>query len=95
MSQGEKQIYVVYAAALFDGWEVVKENDDTPVSFATQEGAIFYAISRAATMDGGAFVKVENWFGDTERVLEIPAQTRAAVETREWAARLNASVSPK
>jgi len=72
MRKAEKQVYVVYPAALFDGWEVVKEYDDTPVFFDTREGATSYATARAAR-DGGAVVKLENWFGDTECVWEIPA----------------------
>jgi hypothetical protein len=63
-------IYVVYPAALFDGWEVVKEHDDAPVFFQTRPEAIAYAEARAA-MDGRALVKVENWFGDTESVWEV------------------------
>ena len=63
-------VYVVYPAALFDGWEVVKEQDDAPVFFPTRADAISYAEARAA-MDGRAHVKVENWFGDTESVREV------------------------
>lgn len=79
MKKAEKRrsVYVVYPAALFDGWEVVKEHDHPPVFFDTREGAVFYAKARAG-MDGGAVVKLENWFGDTEEVWEIPAGPRAA-----------------
>jgi hypothetical protein len=63
-------VYVVYPAALFDGWEVVKEDDDAPVFFQTRAEAIAYAEARAA-MHGRALVKIENWFGDTERVWEV------------------------
>src|SRR5215475_8592611 len=64
-------VYVVYPAALFDGWEVVEDrDDDSSLFFDTREGAIVYAKARAA-MDGGAIVKLENWFGDTEQVWEI------------------------
>jgi len=63
-------VYVVYPAALFDGWEVVKEHDDAPVFFRTRAEEISYAEARAA-MDGRALVKVENWFGDTESVWEV------------------------
>jgi hypothetical protein len=63
-------VYVVYPAALFDGWEVVKEHDDAPVFFPTRVEALSYAEARAA-MDGLALVKVENWFGDTESVWEV------------------------
>jgi hypothetical protein len=71
MKRNEYQttVYVVYPAALFDGWEVVREHDDASVFFDTREAATAYADARAA-MDGGALVKVENWFGDTESVRE-------------------------
>jgi hypothetical protein len=72
MSKREQHtpVYVLYPAALFDGWEVVKEHDDAPVFFPTRSEAIAYAEARAA-MDGVALVKVENWFGDTESVREV------------------------
>jgi hypothetical protein len=54
--------------------EVVKEDDDKPVFFDTREKATFYAKARAA-MDGGAVVKLENWFGDTENLSEVPPPT--------------------
>jgi Uncharacterized protein conserved in bacteria (DUF2188) len=76
MRKSGKQAYVVYPAALFDGWEVVKEHDDTPVFFDTREEATSYANARAA-MDGGALVKLENWFGDTECAWEIIASKRS------------------
>jgi hypothetical protein len=64
-------VYVVYPAALFDGWEVIDDrDDDSSLFFDTQEGAIVYAKARAA-MDGGAIVKLENWFGDTKQVWEV------------------------
>jgi hypothetical protein len=76
MRTAEKQppVYIVYPAALFNGWEVVREHDDEPVFFDTREGATFYAKARAAT-DGGAVVKLENWFGGTESVWEVRPQT--------------------
>jgi hypothetical protein len=40
-------------AALFDGWEVVKEHSDNPVFFDTQEKATSYANAQAM-MDGGS-----------------------------------------
>ena len=72
MSRHEQHtpVYVVYPAALFDGWEVVQEHDDAPVFFQTRAEAISYAEARAA-MEGMALVKVENWFGDTESVWEV------------------------
>jgi len=74
-------VYVVYPAALFDGWEVVKEHDDKAVTFETREEVIVYARAWAA-MEGGALVKVENWFGDTESVCEVvPQAHRHAVPT--------------
>ena len=72
MRKSGKQVYVVYPAALFDGWEDVKEHDDSPVFFGAREEATSYANARAA-MDGGALVKLENWFGDTECAWEILA----------------------
>jgi hypothetical protein len=74
MSRHEQttSVYVVYPAALFDGWEVVKETDDAPVFFQTRAEAIAYAEARAA-MNGRALVKIENWFGDTERVWHLRA----------------------
>ena len=74
LRNAEKQVYVVYPAALFDGWEVVKEHDDKPAFFYTVEGATVYAKARAM-MDGGAVVKLENWFGDTESVWEVQPET--------------------
>jgi hypothetical protein len=65
----EPTAYVVYPAALFDGWEVVREGGDDPVFFATREAAIAHAEDRAAS--GGALVKLENWFGDTEWVRNV------------------------
>jgi hypothetical protein len=73
MRKAEKQptVYVVYPAALFDGWEVVKDHDEDPAFFDTREKATSYAKARAV-MEGGAVVKLENWFGDTESVWEVP-----------------------
>jgi hypothetical protein len=72
MRKAEKQpsVYVVYPTALFDGWEVVRDNDENPAFFDTRENATSYAQARAVT-EGGAAVKLENWFGDTERVWEV------------------------
>ena len=66
-------MYVVYPTALFDGWEVVKERDDEPVRFDTQGEATADAKARAA-MDGGAIVRLENWYGDIEGTFEAHAQ---------------------
>ena len=63
-------VYVVYPAALLDGWEVVKEHDDEPVSFDTREQASAYAKAQAV-LDGGALIKFENWYGETGSVLEV------------------------
>jgi hypothetical protein len=52
----------------------VKDDGDNAVFFDTREEATCYAKARAA-MDGGALVKLENWFGDTESVWEVPPQT--------------------
>lgn len=68
-SHEQPPVYVVYPAALLDGWEVVKEDEDDAVSFDTREEATAYAKARAL-MDGGALVKVEDWYGHTERVLD-------------------------
>jgi hypothetical protein len=66
--------YVVYPAALFDGWEVVKDDDEDPACFDTRESATSYAKARAVT-EGGAIVKLENWFGDTVSVWKVqPSQ---------------------
>jgi hypothetical protein len=79
-SAQQQRVYVVYPAALFDGWEVVKEQDAVaehevePASFDTREKATAYAEAQAAT-SGGGIVKLENWFGDTEGVWEVPPQT--------------------
>jgi len=67
-------VYVVYTAALFDGWEVVTEHGDAPIFFNTRGQAISYAKTRAA-MNGGGVVKLENWYGDTEALWEVPPQT--------------------
>jgi hypothetical protein len=67
----DKAEYVVYPAALFDGWEVVTD-DDNPMVFDQREQAVRYAEAQAA-LNGGAVVKVENWFGDLERIWEVPA----------------------
>jgi hypothetical protein len=76
MRTAEKQpsVYVVYPAALFDGWEVVTEHGDDPVFFDACEQATAYAQTRAA-MEGGGVVKLENWFGDTEGIWEVLPQT--------------------
>jgi hypothetical protein len=73
MGKVERIMYVVYPTALFDGWEVVKERDDEPVRFDTQGEAIADAKARAA-MDGGAIVRLENWYGDIEGTFEAHAQ---------------------
>ena len=79
MNEAGLTVYVVYPAALFHGWEVVKEPSDDAAFFATAEVAVSYARARVAS-EGGGLVKLENWFGDTERVWEIPRQVPAAME---------------
>jgi hypothetical protein len=76
MRRAEKQpsVYVVYPAALFDGWEVVTEHDDASIFFNSRDQATSYAKTRAAMHCGGV-VKLENWFGDTEAIWEVPQQT--------------------
>jgi hypothetical protein len=76
MRTAEKQptVYVVYQAALFDGWEVVTEHGGAPIFFDTREQATAYARTRVA-MSGGGVVKLENWFGDTEGILVVPPQS--------------------
>ncbi len=71
MRKAEKQVYVVYPAALFDGWEVVKEPSDESVGFATRDEAIVYAKAQAR-FDGGATIWFENWYGEREGALEVP-----------------------
>jgi len=61
------------ATSLLDGWEVVRENDDKPVSFDTREEATVYARAQAV-MDGGAVIKLEDWYGNTESVWETQPQ---------------------
>ena len=75
----QRSVYFVYPAALLDGWEVVKEHSDSPVFFDTREQATSYAKARAM-MDGGAVVKLENWFGDTEGVSEVKPQAGRRLE---------------
>jgi hypothetical protein len=70
-TEKQQSVYIVYPTALFDGWEVVKEPDETPIFFATREAATHYAQGQA-TADGVAVVKFENWFGDTERIWSVP-----------------------
>jgi hypothetical protein len=79
MTNAGKQpsIYVVYPAALFHGWEVMKEGvDDEGALFATREEALRCAEARAAR-EGGGIVKLENWFGDIEDAWNVPAQSPA------------------
>jgi hypothetical protein len=73
-AEERSSVYVVYPAALLDGWEVVKEHDDKPVSFDTREEATAYARTQAV-MDGGAVIKLEDWYGNTESVSEAQPQT--------------------
>lgn len=70
MRKIERPVYVVFPAALLDGWEVVKEPSDQSEHFDTQEEAIAYAEARSET-DGGAIVRLENWYGDAEGTLEV------------------------
>lgn len=70
-ADNQPPVYVVYTAALFDGWEVVKEPASDAEFFEMREDAISYAKARAAT-EGGGVVKLENWFGDTEAIWEVP-----------------------
>jgi hypothetical protein len=62
--------YVVYPAALFDGWEVVRDGDVNPVFFDERDAAISYARVRALR-EGGATVRLENWYGDSEGTMEV------------------------
>jgi hypothetical protein len=66
-------VYIVYPAALLDGWEVVREHDDKPVSFDTREEATVYARAQAVK-DGGGVIKLEDWYGNTESVWEAQQQ---------------------
>ena len=72
----ERPVYVVFPAALFDGWEVVKEPSDQSGHFDTQEEAFAYAAARGEA-DGGAIVRLENWYGDTEGTLEVPPRANS------------------
>lgn len=71
-AQQQSTVYVVYPAAFLDGWEVVMEDDDDPVSFDHREKAIRYAEAQAR-LDGGAVVKLENWYGEVERIWKVGA----------------------
>ena len=70
MKTPEYATYVVYPAALLDGWEVVKECEDEAARFDSREEAIVYAKAKAV-FGGGAVVKLENWYGDTETTWEV------------------------
>jgi len=72
-SEPQRSVYVVYPAALHDGWEVVKEHSDCAVFFGTRQEATAYARARAMK-DGGAVVRLENWFGITEEIWEVQPQ---------------------
>ncbi len=80
----QRPVYVVYPAALFDGWEVVAERDgerpheEEPAFFDTLDEATSFAVTQAATT-GGGIVKLENWFGDTEDRWEVPARAARGV----------------
>jgi hypothetical protein len=74
MRKIERPVYVVFPAALLDGWEVVKEPSDQSEHFDTPEEAIAYAEARGEA-DGGAIVRLENWYGDTEGTLDVHPRT--------------------
>ena len=76
MKKSKRSVYVVFPAALLDGWEVVKEPSDESVSFNTQDEAIAYAKAQGR-LDGGATIWFENWYGDRERGLEVPPRAGA------------------
>lgn len=66
--------YVVYPAALFDGWEVVKEGAGEPAFFESPREAMEYATARARA--DAASVKLENWFGETIGRWDYPRRPR-------------------
>ena len=66
----KRPVYVVFPAALLDGWEVVKEPSDQSVHFGSRETAVAYARAQAEA-DGGGSVRLENWYGDLESALEV------------------------
>ena len=72
MTSGKGSVYVVFPAALMDGWEVVKEPSDESVGFDTRENAIAYAREQAR-LDGGATIWFENWYGHRESLVEVPS----------------------
>ena len=78
MKKVKGSVYVVFPAALLDGWEVVKEPSDDSVGFESQEKAIAYARAQAR-LDGGATIWFENWYGDRERILEVPPPTSVSL----------------
>jgi hypothetical protein len=71
----QRPVHVVYPAVLFDGREVVaeQERDVEPAVLDARELATAYAESRAVT-NGSGVIKRENWFGDTEGVREVPSR---------------------
>ena len=79
MGKCKGSVYVVFPAALFDGWEVVGEPSDESVSFDTQDEAIAYAKAQAR-LDGGATIWFENWYGDREMEVSPHAGTIAGLE---------------
>ncbi len=84
-AEKQQSKYVVYPSALFDGWEVVKEPDEAPIFFETRDAATLYAHARAVA-DGGAVVKFENWFGNTEGIWSVPSQASPCQESLRVAA---------
>src|SRR5262245_43250086 len=70
MDHVERPVYVVFPAALFDGWEVLREPSDQSEHFQTQEEAVAYATARGET-DGGATIRLENWYGDVEGTFDV------------------------
>jgi len=77
MRKVKSPVYVVFPAALLDGWEVVKEPSEESVGFDTQEEAIAYARAQAC-LDGGATIWFENWYGDREGLLDARPRAGAA-----------------
>jgi Uncharacterized protein conserved in bacteria (DUF2188) len=98
MRKIERPVYVVFPAALLDGWEVVKEPSDQSEHFDTLEEAIAYAEARGET-DGGAIVRRENWYGDTDGTLEVhpranPKRSSAVLEGRPQTGSASTKLAP-
>jgi Uncharacterized protein conserved in bacteria (DUF2188) len=74
--RAKQSTYVVYPAALFGGWEVVKDGADDALFFGTSQEAIDYATTYART--DATSVRLEDWFGRTVAVWSYEPARAAA-----------------